>query len=141
MNEKTKMNFRDNLLLPLVQEEFDNKKIHSVNPFWKPPKFDNGLCFMFEYDAFKRCGLENENLIYHGFDDWERYCRVRKLGYDIHNSHGLCYHLYHPQKNDGWYGKDNLNFEEFARVLDLCNYQLKLEVEKWEWACDRTSPL
>jgi hypothetical protein len=140
MNQKVSDNFISTFELPLFWKDYfgieflseygENTKAH-----WKTFTFHNGLCFLFELEAYKKCGYENEFLVQHGWDDYEHYLRVKRLGYEIYNSSGMCYHLFHTRKvtNNNWYDKNSLSKTEFFRIANLSNKDLKEEVKSWGW--------
>lgn len=140
MSQKVSDHFISAFELPLFWKDYygieflseygENTKAH-----WKTFTFHNGLCFLFELEAYKKCGYENEFMVQHGWDDYEHYLRVKKLGYEIYNSSGMCYHLYHSRKatTNNWYGENNLSRKEFFRIANLSDKKLKEEVKSWEW--------
>ena len=140
MSQKVSDHFISTFELPLFWKdyygiEFLSEYGENTRTHWKTFTFHNGLCFLFELEAYKKCGYENEFMVQHGWDDYEHYLRVKKLGYEIYNSSGMCYHLYHSRKAtiNNWYDKNNLSRKEFFRIANLSNKELKEEIKSWEW--------
>ena len=92
---------------------------------------------MFDVEAYRKCGFENENLVQHGWDDYEHYLRVKRLGFQIYNSKGMIYHLYHTREitNNNWYlnYSNNSSPDEFFRIEQMSKIELLKEISEWEW--------
>lgn len=69
-----------------------------------------GGCIIFKKDSFFTGGMENENFISWGAEDYERYERFTKLGYNVQRIKGVLFHLNH------WIGKDSSNKNPFFKV-------------------------
>lgn len=89
-----------------------------------------GFSFMFEVEAYKRCGFENENLKYWGCDDNERIVRICKLGYDYFFAKNFGFHLWHP-RSSSYYKNYKESLDELCRVTDMDCEELELEIQKW----------
>jgi predicted glycosyltransferase involved in capsule biosynthesis len=94
-----------------------------------------GGAIFFNKDAYAKIGLENENFISWGYEDWERIRRIEKFGYKIFRTDGVLYHLTHSRgENSGVTNKMySSNKSEFDRINKLDIDNLKLEINQWKW--------
>lgn len=94
-----------------------------------------GLCWIFNKKTYKKIGYDNPNMFGNGFEDFERYIRTKKIGYDIYHSRiGVAYHLWHPRNSDFYefYGKEaNPNIQETKKIDALTIEELKLYIFTW----------
>lgn len=83
-------------------------------------------------------GLENENIIGWGFEDAERYARLKTLGYKIDRVAGDCYHITHERginsSNKNPY--DAANGKEYERIKEMSHDELVRTTDEWKW-CQR----
>jgi hypothetical protein len=140
LDKESSDDFRKKNELPIFWKDYHNFKISAEigRRNWDDNNlFFNGLCFMFDVEAYRKCGFENENLVQHGWDDYEHYLRVKRLGFKIYNSKGMIYHLYHAREitNNNWYLNyfDNSSPNEFFRIEQMSKKELLEEISAWEW--------
>lgn len=84
---------------------------------------------------FMTVGMENENFVSWGMEDFERFTRARKLGAKIFRVNGTMYHLDHwrgPNSTDtsGMYAK---NEAEYTKINEMTVEQLKDHMKTWSW--------
>jgi hypothetical protein len=79
-----------------------------------------GFCYFFNTLEFAKCGLENENFNTWGYDDIERFHRIRTLGNEIFYSDYFCYHLWHPRNsNQQYYDSGDKGRTELSKYVNL----------------------
>lgn len=90
--------------------------------FWNKEKFIEG-------------GMENENFISWGFEDDERVCRFKTLGYTIMRWPGILYHLNHPSSPNSAsaHAYYDHNQNEFLKVKNMDETQLREYMKEWTW--------
>lgn len=93
-----------------------------------------GLCWIFQKQTYKKIGFDNPNMTGWGHEDFERYIRTKKLGYDIYHSDiGVGYHLWHP-KNSAFYSYDkSINITEMLKINSLTEDELKIYIFTWRF--------
>lgn len=94
-----------------------------------------GGAFFFNKDKYKGIGLENENFISWGHEDWERIVRIEKMGFRILRIEGNLYHLTHYRNHNSssenpYY---NQNGDEFNKVRGMNKEQLEEYIKSWDW--------
>jgi len=98
-----------------------------------------GYGFMFDYNAYKSIGLDNEYFLDYNFEDMERFVRMKKLGFNIQWLPGTLFHMDHS--NDGQVGavvRDTKQFIthnifEFLKVINMNEEELKAYIDTWHW--------
>jgi predicted glycosyltransferase involved in capsule biosynthesis len=96
-----------------------------------------GGCFAFNVKEYRKCGLENENIIGWGHDDIERKRRLSILGYDVYRPSGNLYHLFHERKNNSYFFDEEKKFNSYLEYLSICKLnktQLRDNIKTWSWA-------
>ena len=94
-----------------------------------------GGAVFFNRQDYINAGMENENLITYGIDDFERYDRLRILEYKIGRTNGVCYHLMHWRK-DHVMDENNRykeNEAEWIKIREMNKDQLIEYVNTWQW--------
>lgn len=94
-----------------------------------------GGAFFFNKDKYMGIGLENENFISWGYEDWERIVRVEKMGFKILRIDGNLYHLTHHRNSNSdernpYY---NQNGNEFNKIKNMGKDELKEYIQTWGW--------
>lgn len=113
--------------------------IFGVNTFngkhGKPVETSVGHAIFFNKESFIAGGMENENFISYGPEDWERYERFTKLGFKVERITGPMYHIEHFRGIDSTakspFFKDNHAILE--RQRQMTPETLKAHVDGWEW--------
>ena len=91
----------------------------------------------FNKKSFISAGMENENYISYGPEDWERPIRFQTLGFKIERLDGNLYHINH------WNGKNSSednpyyhhNNQEFEKIKKMNKQELQEYIKMWKW-CD-----
>tara|TARA_Y100000310_G_scaffold235174_1_gene238190 strand:+ start:769 stop:3273 length:2505 start_codon:yes stop_codon:yes gene_type:complete len=68
-----------------------------------------GFCQFFNTKSYREGFKENENFIAYGPEDYERYERFSRLGYDVCHLEGFVYHLEHSRTPDSWVTNTHFN--------------------------------
>lgn len=94
-----------------------------------------GFAYMYNVEKFKLCGMENENFMHWGWDDVEKFVRIRMLGYDFYYSDYFCYHLWHPRPSatNKFYSGKEIGLKELNRIMAKSKDQLINEIKTWDW--------
>jgi hypothetical protein len=95
-----------------------------------------GGAIAYRKDKFIEAGMENENFISHGPEDYERYIRFNKLGFKVGRTEGALYHL------DHWCGPDSGQYHKYAkhnrkeyhRIQKMSPEDLNDYVNGWGWS-------
>ena len=116
--------------------------VHEANvECLKPDDYPNfgknsmGGALFWKRDVFIKGGMENENFISWGAEDWERIRRFTKLGYRIGRVKGPLYHIDHSRTQDSnesnpYYQR---NVVEFQKVDAMNKEQLESYIKTWPW--------
>jgi hypothetical protein len=85
--------------------------------------------------AFIEGGMENENCISWGCEDWERLKRFETLGYKIGRVNGPLYHIDHVRSQDSSEANPfyNNNRKEFDKILNSKKENLLNYIKTWPW--------
>jgi predicted glycosyltransferase involved in capsule biosynthesis len=94
-----------------------------------------GGAIFFDKNKYEKIGLENENFISWGHEDWERIVRVQKMGHKMCRTNGVLYHLTHSRNfnssdKNPYY---NFNGQEFQKIKGMTQEQLTNHIKKWKW--------
>lgn len=94
-----------------------------------------GGAIFFNKDAYTKIGLENENFVSWGHEDWERVGRIEKMGYKIYRVDGVLYHLTHHRTHNssGSNPMYNNNGNEYRKVMSMSKEQLTEHIKTWVW--------
>jgi hypothetical protein len=92
-----------------------------------------GGALFFNKEKYSEIGLENENFISWGHEDWERVVRIQKMGYRLSRVSGVLYHLthYRSENSSGQNPYYNKNEQEFHKVNSMNPEQLKEYIKTW----------
>ena len=85
---------------------------------------------------YLQAGGENEHFYGWGPEDAERVKRMEILGLPVYRAKGPLFHLYHPRKENSWYGSEELelqNREELLKVCSMTREELQSYIRTWEW--------
>jgi predicted glycosyltransferase involved in capsule biosynthesis len=95
-----------------------------------------GGAIFFNKDAYAKIGLENENFISWGHEDWERVGRIEKMGYKIYRVDGVLYHLTHHRTHNssGSNPMYSHNGMEYQKIMAMSKEQLEEHIKTWNWA-------
>lgn len=99
-----------------------------------PPSF--GGAIFWNKEDFIYGGMENENMISYGPEDYERYHRFTHLGYKVVRIPGTIYHMDHwvgPDSGGGGNPNFDPNHREYDRIKLMGNEELLEEINKWPW--------
>jgi predicted glycosyltransferase involved in capsule biosynthesis len=94
-----------------------------------------GGAIFFNKDAYLKIGLENENFISWGHEDWERVGRIEKMGYKIYRVDGILYHLTHHRTHNSS-GSNPMyrhNGMEYQKIMSMSKEQLEEHIKTWNW--------
>ena len=86
-------------------------------------------------EKYKQCGLENQNIIGWGFEDFERIDRIKILGHTWARVPGTCWHIEHPRginsstQNPHWAN----NEKELYKVRAMHKEELTNYINQWQW--------
>ena len=103
-----------------------------------------GYGYMFDYNAYKKIGLDNEYFLNFNFEDMERFVRAKKLGYKMRWLNGRLFHMdhkMHPETGQSGleYLKENQkqhithNIFELLKVINMNKEELKAYIKTWPW--------
>jgi hypothetical protein len=111
-----------------VFQRFDDK--HSV-----ASRRSLGGCVFLDKETFIACGGENQRLTSWGPDDIERAARYKILGYTIHRTSGVLYHLHHERgRNSGYHADTSTRLlAEYLRVCSLTRNELADYIQTWDY--------
>lgn len=111
--------------------------VEELNPNDYPNfgKNSMGGALFWKRDVFVKGGMENENFISWGAEDWERVRRFTKLGYRFGRVKGPLYHIDHSRTQDSnesnpYYQR---NVTEFQKVDAMSKEQLESYIKTWPW--------
>lgn len=94
-----------------------------------------GGAFFINKEFYLQAGGENEYFYGWGCEDLERCKRIEILGGTVSRISGKLYHLYHPRKENSWYGNTELeirNRKEFLKVCGMTKEELEKYIESWK---------
>jgi len=116
----------------LTENKFNEIDLNDCTLF--NPNSMGGAIF-FNKDAYTKIGLENENFISWGHEDWERVGRIEKMGYKIYRTPGVLYHLthYRTHNSSGSNPMYNHNGNEYRKVMSMSKEQLTEHINFWNW--------
>ena len=97
-----------------------------------------GGAVMFNKQSFIKGGMENQNMVSYGPEDYERYQRFKTLGFKVERCHGELFHFNH------YIGKNSSgdnpyfahNWTEYQKVKSLTTVALQDYIETWPWVID-----
>lgn len=95
-----------------------------------------GGAFFVNKKIYLKSGGENEYFYGWGPEDAERVKRMEILGYPVYRAKGPLFHLYHPRKENSWYGNSQIEYKnrhEFLKVCSMSKDELKEYIETWDW--------
>ncbi len=97
-----------------------------------------GGVLFFNKKSFIEAGMENENYISYGPEDWERPIRFEKLGFKLHRMEGNLYHINHwmginSNTNNPYFHENN---NEFEKVKNMSKEELQEYIKTWKWIND-----
>lgn len=94
-----------------------------------------GGAIFFNKVKYMEMGLENENFISWGYEDWERIRRVEKLGGTIGRVDGVLYHLTHLRtaNSSGSNPYYNFNAQEYGKIKSMNKEKLQEHIKNWSW--------
>jgi predicted glycosyltransferase involved in capsule biosynthesis len=104
----------------------------------KYPNFGNnsvGGAVIWNKDVFVAGGMENENFISWGAEDWERMRRFLALGYRPGRVNGPLYHIEHSRTRDSSESNPHYvnNTQEYNRIVNMTKDGLLKEIKTWPW--------
>ena len=116
----------------IVNSNFDSIDLNMCTLF--NPNSVGGALF-FNKDVYKKIGLENENFISWGHEDWERIGRIQKMGYEIARVDGVLYHLTHERSINSASSnpKYHSNGMEYQKIMTMNKQQLEEHIKSWDW--------
>lgn len=93
-----------------------------------------GGAFFVDKYAYLNVGGENEHFYGWGAEDLERVKRMEIVGLPIFRSKGPLFHLYHPRKENSWYGNQNMELQsrkEFLKICSMTQQELYQYIQSW----------
>lgn len=114
----------------------NNQLLHNergLKKLWEKPVW--GGAFLVNRSAYLQCGGENEHFYGWGPEDIERVHRTEILGYPIHRSKGILYHLWHPRganSNFGTQERANNNRAELIKICNMEKEELQTYIASWK---------
>lgn len=141
MNPDCNLDFFRSLVLPNRHYKTD---LSNINMHDLGMNHHMGYGFMFDYNAYKKIGLDNEYFLDFNFEDLERFVRAKTLGYDTKWLIGTLFHMDHKVYTDNGqsgleYLKENQrqyitqNIFEFLKVVNMNKEELKAYIKTWPW--------
>lgn len=107
----------------------------------RPIEFEQtsyGGAVLFNKQIFIKGGMENQNMVSYGPEDYERYERFTKLGFKVERVNGPLYHIEHfigeNSNGDNPYFKHN--WAEYENIKSLRAGALEAYIETWPWIAD-----
>ena len=93
-----------------------------------------GGSIFYNKDVLIEGGMENENLVSWGKNDYERFMRFQKLGYKFCMLEGCIYHLEHDLTPRSKHQPHRVNNKkEWAKEKKMTPDELRAYVDTWEW--------
>jgi len=94
-----------------------------------------GGAIFFNKTRYHSIGLENENFVSWGHEDWERVMRIKIMGHRMERTGGVLYHLTHSRTSNSsdknpYY---KFNGEEYQKIRRMNKEQLQEHINKWPW--------
>ena len=80
-----------------------------------------GGAFLVSRKVHLQSGGENEHFYGWGPEDAERVKRMEILGLPVYRASGPLFHLYHPRKENSWYGSADIELENRQEFLNVCS--------------------
>ncbi len=119
---------------PELKESLDLRFARQI-PFRGHTITSYGGAVLWNKQKFIEGGMENQNFIAYGPEDYERYDRFTKLGYKVSRVPGPLFHMDHWRGNDSndqnpWFFK---NTREYERIKALSKESLQNEIKSWSW--------
>lgn len=100
-----------------------------------------GGAFLVNRKKYLQSGGENEYFYGWGPEDAERVKRIEILGQPVYRAKGPLFHLYHPRKENSWYGSAEIelkNRQEFLNVCSMTQEELQKYIQAWKWYSNNT---
>lgn len=109
--------------------------IHLPYPEHMHAEKSYGGAIAWNKEKFIASGMENENMVSFGPEDYERYDRAKRLGYLIARVKGGLYHINHYTGKDSNTTNPHFkkNWDEYNKIKELPESRLIEYVESWEW--------
>ncbi len=97
-----------------------------------------GGAVLFNKQSFIKGGMENQNMVSYGPEDYERYERFKKLGFRIERVSGPLYHIDHyigenSSSENPYFAHNNAEYE---KIKSLPHDDLQSYVSTWSWIAD-----
>jgi len=94
-----------------------------------------GGAFFFNKERYTSIGLENENFVSWGHEDWERVVRIETMGHRLCRVDGVLYHLTHSRTHNSSDQNPffHINGQEFHRIRSMSKEQLTNHIKTWGW--------
>lgn len=126
----------DGLFLNIKQDTVEsNIKNGGEDLLYRLSSFENygknsvGGAVIWNKTSFIKSGMENENFISWGYEDWERKMRAETLGYKSSRVNGPLFHMDHPRGPDS--SAENPFYVQNGREYNKIAKMNKLELEKY----------
>ena len=108
----------DELVSEFLNEDFDFDVLMKKSQNYLS---DRGHVQFFKRSSYIAGGMEKENFIAYGPEDWERHDRFVRLGYKVGRIDDTVFHLEHKRTDNSWttnpHYKDNMNLYEYLNGL------------------------
>jgi predicted glycosyltransferase involved in capsule biosynthesis len=94
-----------------------------------------GGAIFFNKSIYTSMGLENENFVSWGYEDWERIRRVEKLEGSVCRTNGVLYHLTHSRSHNSSGSNPfyKFNGDEYARIKSMNKTEIENHIKTWAW--------
>ena len=89
-----------------------------------------GGAFLVNRKVYLQSGGENEHFYGWGPEDAERVKRMKILGLPVYRASGPLFHLYHPRKENSWYGSADIELKNRQEFLTVCS-MTRSELQKY----------
>lgn len=124
---------RDNFI-NVFKETLDENILINFNQSYNHGSSYGGAYF-YNKQSFINAGMENENYISYGGEDWERPIRFSNLGFKVERLDGILYHIDHfkglnSERNHPFFQQNELEFE---KVKKMSKEELQTYIKTWEW--------
>ena len=98
-----------------------------------------GGIVMWNKKKFVQCGMENENFISWGPEDWERIVRAQKLEIRFAKIKGNLFHLQHSRSANStdanpYYAKNQM---EYSKIKAMNKKELEDYISTWNWVSEK----
>lgn len=121
-----------------INIDIDLSNLNFFNRGYRPL---TGFGIMFDFEEYRKIGLDNEYILSYQYDDLERYDRCLKFGFDVAVSDLNGYHMDHIGDGTSLSIKfhNNRSFTlkqntlEYLKVMMMTRQELEHYIKTWKW--------